>query len=266
MVKKVFILQCIQKNKDLRYYLRMQELQVKLPEYSGPLEVLTALVQRKEIDVDALEIRTILLQLLEHLQNKVDTAHLPVESIGQTGLLILLKSRALLPQEKGATDEELIQLFDVNTLDQLLHYYQFRAAAQELSTIEDREPDSYARPFSPFEPPERGSGIDHVSLEGFALLFHEVLKKAKNATGKILEEEWKVSDKIRWLRAKLKEAVEIEFSEIFHSELSKMELIVIFLAVLELMKLGELIFEQNAERTFLYQPSRSAKGTFSTDA
>ena len=244
----------------------MQELQVQLPEYSGQLEVLTALVQRKEIDVDALEIRAILLQLLDHLKKESDTANLPVESIGQTGLLILLKSRALLPQEKLASDEELIQLFDVNTLDQLLHYYQFKAAAQELSSFEDREPDSYARPFSAIEPPDRGSGIDHVSLEGFAQLFHEVLKKAKNATGKILEEEWKVSDKIRYLRTKLKETAEIEFSEIFYSELSKMELIVIFLAVLELMKLGELIFEQNAERTFLYQPSRSAKGAIAANA
>lgn len=237
----------------------MQDLQITLPEFSGPLEVLTTLVQRKEIEVDALEIRQILAQLIDQLQKDADKLLLPIESIGFTGLLILLKSRALLPPEKGDTEEELIKIFDVNTLDQLLHYYQFKEAAQELSAFEEREPESFPRPLFSLEPQERPSGIEHLSLEGFATLFHEVLKKAKEIKGKITEEEWKVSDKIRALRFTFRESPELDFSTIFHSELSKMELIVIFLAVLELMKLGELIFEQNNERTYFYQPSRSSQ-------
>lgn len=244
----------------------MQDLQITLPEFSGPLEVLTTLVQRKEIEVDSLEIRQILAQLIAQLQQDAEKLMLPIESIGLTGLLILLKSRALLPPDPNDTEEELIKIFDVNTLDQLLHYYQFKEAAQELSAFEEREPDSYPRPLFPMEVQERPSGIEHLSLEGFASLFHEVLKKAKETKGKITEEEWKVSDKIRALRLMLKETPEWNFSTLFHSELSKMELIVIFLAVLELMKLGELIFEQNNERTFFYQPSRSAKRAVSPNA
>lgn len=243
----------------------MQELRVSLPEFSGPLEVLATLVQKKEIEVETLQLSSIISQILIHLSQESNSSQLPIESIGQTGLLILLKSRALLPQDKEEMDEELIKLFDVNTLDQLLHYYQFKEAAQELSTFEERETDSYPRPFFNVEPQER-SGIEHLSLEGFASLFQEVLKKAKTFKGKIAEEEWKVSDKIRDLRHLLKEAAEIEFSSLFHSELSKMELIVIFLAVLELMKLGELIFEQTSGRTYFYQPSRSSKRAVSSDA
>lgn len=244
----------------------MQDLQITLPEFSGPLEVLTTLVQRKEIEVDTLEIRQILAQLIAQLQHDADKLMLPIESIGLTGLLILLKSRALLPPDPNDTEEELIKIFDVNTLDQLLHYYQFKEAAQELSAFEEREPDSFSRPILPLETQERPSGIEHLSLEGFASLFHEVLKKAKETKGKITEEEWKVSDKIRALRFTLKETPELDFSALFHSELSKMELIVIFLAVLELMKLGELIFEQNNERTYFYKPSRPSQRAISPNA
>ncbi len=86
---------------------------------------------------------------------------------------------------------------------------------------------------------EKTLGIEHLSMEDLAKLFQSVVAKASSQKMTIHEEPWKVSDKINHLRDLLKSDKQIGFERIFSRDKPKVELIVTFLAVLELMKIGE---------------------------
>ena len=84
------------------------------------------------------------------------------------------------------------------------------------------------------------TGVDHLTLEDLTLVFRNILEKRQHQQGTISEEEWRVADKIKLIRDLLKRASKILFNTLFMVEMSKEELIVTFLAVLELMKLNEI--------------------------
>jgi segregation and condensation protein A len=82
-------------------------------------------------------------------------------------------------------------------------------------------------------------GIDHLSLSDLSDFFKDVMKKVASRKGpNVHEEEWKVSDKIRWMTNLVQNYDRIPLTEVFPSESCRGELIVTFLALLEMMKTG----------------------------
>lgn len=214
---------------------------LSLPHFEGPLELLHALVQKDEIDVNKLEIREILRQILTQLGIRAETIDLSAQAVGLTGHLLWLKSRALLPVdgENGAGQKDDSD-FHISFLEQLVEYCHFKEAARMLAEKEERASDSYFRRTAAPDNLKKPLGIEHLSIQDLASLFQVVWERAKEHTGLIHEEEWRVGDKISLIRQNLKTSTEIGFDVLFSASLSKLELIVLFLAVLELMKLGEI--------------------------
>jgi segregation and condensation protein A len=87
--------------------------------------------------------------------------------------------------------------------------------------------------------PKKHLGIQHLSLDDLASLFQQLLSKAEPKRSTVTEEVWKVSDKITDLLSLLKNNKPIVFTSLFTPEKSREEWIVTFLALLELMKMGE---------------------------
>lgn len=220
-----------------------------LENFEGPLEFLLYLVQKEEIDIYEIPIQKIMEQYLT--RKSVDDAYnvdKGAEFIGLASLLLFIKSRTLLPKHEQLLDENSDLDPRFNIIHQLLDYCKFKDAARELSNREDGEVSFFGRGcFEPFET-KKTLGIEHLTLQDLASLFKGIMSKHEGKKEVIQEEVWLVSDKIRFIRKQLKEDAEINFHFLFNPELSRDELIVTFLAVLELMKLGDIqIIKDTAE-------------------
>ncbi len=216
-----------------------------LEDFSGPIDLLTSLVQKKELEADSLQIRLILKQLFSDPSSFNPLAE-GSDAISHASLLLLLKSRALLPNLDHDDEETILSKFDPETLEQLVHYCAIREKVEQLSFFEEKGLKSFTRPELPIEVPAKGLGIDHVSLDELAGLFRDLLKKAAQNKGTVHNEAWKVSDKIAFFRKWKAVKKELSIIETFSSLSSKLEIIVTFLAILELMKLGEInLIKQN---------------------
>lgn len=222
----------------------MNVLKIKLDTFEGPLDLLPPLIRKGEIEAKSISILNILSQLIEKEKNtpSEDDFEKEVSAISPLAHLLLLKSEALLPPTKATNiEEEILQEeFNLKLLEKLVEYCRFKEAADSLSLKEENARVCFSRQSTHLQDPKKFLGIEHLSLDEFSSLFKEVLKKAKSQTGTIQEEKWQIGDKIISIRETLKVCDKIDFLILFSSSKSREELIVLFLAILELMKLGEI--------------------------
>jgi segregation and condensation protein A len=214
-----------------------------LGNFEGSLDFLLHLVQKNEIDIAEISLEQITHQYLKKLEEWLTPCvENGAEFIGITAHLLFLKSRMLLPrheQEGTHSEDELDPRFEV--IHQLLDYCRFKEAAKELAEREQKQGAYYLRGMDGLPDVKKVLGLDHLSLEDLATLFQQVLAKSSVQKGLIHEEIWRVGDKIKFIRQLLKEHSTLGFEFLFSPDRSRPELIVTFLAILELMKLGELI-------------------------
>lgn len=208
-----------------------------LKNFEGPLDLLWHLINRQEIDIYHISLLEITEQYLAKTKEDLNEG---AEFIALVASLLWFKSKTLLPQheqEEEQNQEELDPHFEI--IHHLVDYCRFKQAAKELSVREIQQGAFYPRGIENTEVKKK-LGIDHISLEDLAELFQQILAKAAPRKETIQEEEWKVSDKIHYLKTWLKKEKTLEFIDIFNSlTMSRMELIVTFLALLEMMKSGD---------------------------
>jgi segregation and condensation protein A len=211
---------------------------VTLEIFEGPFDFLIHLIQKSEIDATAICLHKIIEQYLQQQESSLDSG---AEFIGTAASLLWLKSKSLLPQieqSQIAEDPTLDANFDM--VNQLVDYCRFKQAAKELSHLEHQQSAFYSRGYDQAVDPKKNLGIEHISLHDLASLFQQVLSRIKEVQGDVRDEDWKVSDKISFLREILKQQNPLLFNALFMEEMSRIELIVLFLAILELMKSGEI--------------------------
>ena len=210
---------------------------VTLENFEGPLEFLLYLAQKNEVDITDVRLRFITEKFIKELQGAaLDTG---AEFVGTLAALLWLKSRMLLPKHEqvlAGEDEGPDPHFEV--IHQLIDYCRFKQAGKELAQREQQQNAYYPRGYGGNSEVKKPLGIEHLSLEDLADLFQDILIKSKVLTGTIHEEEFRVSDKIRFIKSLLKTRDSIPFFDLFSCEMCKEELIVTFLGILELMKIG----------------------------
>lgn len=220
-------------------------LSFALDNFQGPIELLYQLIQREEIDLHSIALYSLAEQFTIAWEQKHAGMEVAAEFIATTASLIWLKSKALLPRHDESTENEnniADETFALSAIPQLLDYCRFRQAGRSLVDREEQQKAFYARGSTENPAPlKRQLGIDHLSLGDLAQLFQVLAAKNPDLKGPAVHSEpWKVSDKISFLRRMLAASSQIEFAALFHDEMERLELIVIFLAILELMKLGEI--------------------------
>ena len=226
----------------------------KLDNFEGQLEFLFHLVQKAEIEITDVPVKQLIEQYISKYQGAdQDVLDEGAEFISTAASLLWWKSKALLPEQSQPKNEEDPQLtFDWDIVPQLIDYCRFKDMAKELSHMEEEQNFHYFRGKDPVYAVKRNLGVEHLTLEDLAHLFQQVLSKAKPYGGVVLDENWKVSDKIVLVRELLTQNQEIPFESIFSPEHSRVELIVTFLAILELMKLGELVVIKSSSESKNY--------------
>jgi len=210
-----------------------------LENFEGPLPFLLHLIQRHELDIAQLALRLLPEQFNFEEDDGVDQG---AEFISVLATLLLMKSRSLLPVHD---DTEIPHQEEhdspLNMIPHLIEYCRFKEIAKELFEREEQQLAFYSRGCDLLNHPTRKPmGIEHVTLQEFSVLFQEIVKKASHRMGTIYEEVWRVSDKLLAIRENLLSSNRLSLEELFDLNYCKDELIVIFLAVLELMKIGEL--------------------------
>lgn len=227
------------------------EYKVSLDIFEGPLDLLLYLAKKDEVDIYDISIERITKQYLEYMQTfKLLNIDLASEFIVMAANLMYLKSRTLLPKhqqppEEDADDEdprwELIR--------QLIEYKKFKDAAGFLQHREI-EQESYF-PYVPETEEEAAEGEqpELIDLGIFDLIraFQKILNRFEedNAFAEIVDDRYTVSDKIDMLLKEVSPGEGIRFSSLFETATSKGEVIVTFLALLELMKLRYFRIQQD---------------------
>lgn len=223
------------------------EYRVRLEVFEGPLDLLLYLIRKEEVDIHDIPIERITSQYLEYL-NLMQMLDLEVagEFLVMAATLMAIKSRMLLPEEERAAEEpgaeepgedprwELVR--------RLIEYKKFKDAARELQERALAREDVFTREgmeaaaVTPGEVP-----LEDVSLFDLLNALNRALSRMRREeAAEIFAERYTVADKIEHLTALLREAPRWALSELFGRMRSRHEIVVTFLAMLELIRLRRL--------------------------
>ncbi len=230
--------------------METNDYKVRLEIFEGPLDLLLYLIKKDEVDIHSISIEHITRQYLDYINTfKLLNIDLASEFIVMAANLMYLKSRTLLPRaeqppEEDAEDDdprwELIR--------QLIEYKKFKDAAGFLSLRELEQEGRFAhQPDTVEAPVETPPTLAEVSIFDLIRAFQNVLKRFEESHdfGDIIDDRYTVSDKIDLLMRNFQPGEARRFEELFQSATTKAEVIVTFLALLELMKLNQFVVRQS---------------------
>lgn len=228
-------------------------IDVKVAAYSGPLDVLLDLIRAAQVNIHDIPIREITasyLQVIEAMKRlDIEVAS---EFLVMAATLIQIKSRMILPAELEEGEGDLWEDPRRDLVRQLLEYQKFKELSAEL---ERREAVAHRlverRDAQAAFTAARGLVSDlwkDVSLEDLLKVFTEVVRVLDyEEFGVLREEEFKVDDKMDYIRAVLADRGEVEFYGLFSDRRSRAEIVVTFWAVLELYKVGAIKVQQQEQ-------------------
>jgi segregation and condensation protein A len=219
------------------------DYKVKLEVFEGPLDLLLYLIKQDEIDIYDISLERITSQYLEYLQAfKELNIELAGEFIVMAANLIYLKSRSLLPvdQQPPAEDaEEDDPRWDL--IRQLIEYKKFKEAAAELHQRELEQERIFAREGALAPLLQEPLHLGDIGIFQLINAFQIVIKRveARQDVQEIFSEVYSVSEKIDTILQRVAAGTSIRFSDLFGAVVSRVEVVVTFLALLELIRLKQ---------------------------
>ena len=233
------------------------DMTIKLQVFEGPLDLLLHLLEKNKVNIYDIPIVEITKQYLEYIaEMKRQDLNVVSEFLVMAATLIDIKSRMLLPAPETEEDEETDPRAEL--VQQLLEYKMYKCMAYELR---DRQIDAERVLFKvPTIPPEvadyeepidMDALVSDVTLARLNEIFKSIMKKqvdtidpVRSKFGKIEKEEVSLTEKMAYLENYCMLHSHFSFRNLLESQSSRMEIIVTFLAVLELMKLGRIFISQ----------------------
>ena len=217
---------------------------VKLDIFEGPLDLLLYLIKKSEVNIYDIPIANILDQYLQYLElMKLLDLTIAGEFIVVAATLMQIKSKMLLPVEE-TSQEELEDELDprADLVKRLLEYKQFKEAANQLRERETERKEQFIR--TQKEPIEDGPYFE-ANLFDLISAFSKALKEVpKELFYEVIKDEVTVEQKIHDILHYLIERPELVLSELFEKAKNKLEIIAIFLSVLELIRIREIVIFQ----------------------
>lgn len=227
-------------------------LEIKLEKFEGPLGILLKLIEQEELDITEIALAKIADEFLAYVENSNDIG--PEEMadfLVMAARLLYIKSKALLPYLVSAEEEEEITELE----NQLKMYKEFVEASAKIAELVGKKEFLFsplvinknfrrAKKEKPsFIPP---AGITQVLLhDRFEELLERLNKKEEPLDESSLVGKISIDERIDYIRDMLGKKLRFSFSQFLKTAQSRTEIIVNFLAVLELAKQRELTFEQD---------------------
>ncbi len=226
---------------------------VKLQVFEGPLDLLLHLIEKNKVDIYDIPIVEITAQYLDYIhQMETEDMNVMSEFLVMAATLIDIKCKMLLPREVNEEGEEEDPRAEL--VEKLLEYKMYKYMSYELK---DRQLDAgrnlFKKPTLPPEIRDYREPVDYEQLLGDMTLrrlhgiFQEVVKKQEDRIdpirsryGKIEKDEINMDETTQYIETYIREHGRLHFRELLQRQGSKMEVIVAFLVILELMKTGKI--------------------------
>lgn len=228
----------------------MPNYKLKLEMFEGPLDLLLYLIRKNELDICDIAIRDVTDQYLEYIDLMKE---LNLDIVGDflvmAATLMQIKSRELLPANpEGIEDEEEDPADDL--VRRLQEYKKFKEAAEDLKQKASDRQDWFARQVDQEILNEIKEDATEVYFEAnlfdlITALNKALQQKPKKVSFEVKREEFTVEEKIHDLLHMLVQAPKVRLNELFQKAVDKMEVIVTFIAVLELIKQREICVLQS---------------------
>ena len=228
----------------------MAEYKVKFEVFEGPLDLLLYLIKKEEVDIYEVNLTRLATQFIEYIETmRLLDLEIAGEFLVMAATLMYIKSRELLPVDQQAQVEGEEEGEDPRweLIRQLVEYKKFKDAAGQLQLLEARQEDVFPR--TPAKPEFESESSLRPEASIFDLLnaVNAILKRfgQREDQRDIFEDKWTVSEKIEHLMRVLGERSTVRFSELFEGVTSRSEVVVTFLALLELIRLKQLAAVQH---------------------
>ncbi|MCI7242610.1 MAG: segregation/condensation protein A [Lachnobacterium sp.] len=233
------------------------ELTVKLQVFEGPLDLLLYLLDKNKVNIYDIPIVEITAQYMEYIaEMKRQDLDVLSEFLVMAATLIDIKSKMLLPRNPGDEEEETDPRAEL--VQQLLEYKMYKCMAYELK---DRQVDAqrvmFKKPTIPEEvlayeePLNVEELVSDITLAKLNEIFKSIMRKQQDKIdplrskfGKIEKEEVSLEEKTEYLENYATTHKHFSFRSLLEAQSSKVEVIVTFLAILELMKTGKILISQ----------------------
>jgi segregation and condensation protein A len=231
------------------------DYEVRLDIFEGPLDLLIHLIRKNEVDIFDIPIATITDQYLEYL-DLMEALNITVagDFLVMASTLIHIKSRMLLPgsEDENAEDPRM------EITRPLLEYLRFKELAGELSERDVLDRDIFTRRFPSDYKSQFHSEESLIEVSLFQLIdaFKRMMEqKLPGVQLKFQVEPWSLKDKTTMIMDQLKERGGLYFIELFKEDRTLAELIITFLAVLELAQMGLVrIFQTGPDKDIRLEP------------
>ena len=217
-------------------------LEIKIPLFEGPLDLLLHLIRKKEVSISEVKLSELTASYLEYLENLQSiNLDLAGEFLEIAAMLILIKSRSLLPK-KELTDEELEEEDPEEILRRrLLEYQYYKNAAFELGSLDILGRDVFQRPENVelvSDSKEENPNFEDLSVSALMEAFERVMKRVPKINRYLIEAETVgIEDRIEELIKLFVKKPNYLFEELFEKEKPRSWFILTFISILEMIRI-----------------------------
>ncbi len=215
---------------------------IKLQQFEGPLDLLLFFIKRDELDIYDIPISKITKDFMDYLQ-MMEEMNLEIagDFILMAATLMQIKVRMLLPREKNEKGEEIDPREDL--VKALLEYKRYKEVSEEFSVLESEQRKIFYRGFFKADekenPPEIDTLLKNITLYDLIKAFKRAMEKVESEpVHEIKKITVTIEEQSDFILAKVKEKGSIGFIDLVSDFQDKITIIVTFLALLELVKLG----------------------------
>ena len=226
----------------------MELPKIKVADFEGPFDLLLHLIKKNKMDIYNVEIYKVTNQYLEYLNTrKVMDLEITSEFIVVAATLIEIKSKNLLPKVK--VEEENEEDIEIKLMERLIEYKRFKAVSEFFNDKYVSSGEVFSKKPEVIEEikPEKVDNDDifkNITLLDLYNIYNKILEnyrekqnKVNVVQKKIYVDKYKVEDKMEELLKKFNSVEVIEFNNLMKESSCKLETVVIFLALLELIKI-----------------------------
>ena len=221
-------------------------MKIKLEKFEGPLDLLLQLIEQEKLNITEISLAQVTEQFLQSLKTATRLrAQDFADWLVVAAKLLVIKSRILMPSLKLTEEEEQEA---GNLAWQLYQYKCYKEVARYLKSQDQKNAQGWGRhtafveKISFYPDPQANVSALHAAMKYLAKTLEDFVK----LPAKVLEEVVTITEKIDHLQKTIKERVETKLHDLLSSAKSKTEIIVTFLALLELVKQKILSVEQEA--------------------
>ena len=231
------------------------DYKVNLDVFEGPLDLLLYLIRREELDIYDIPIEHITVEYMKFIKEARElNLDIAGEFVVMAATLMVIKSRMLLPVERRTANEDGTEEWVDPRLDlvrQLIEYKKFKDAAIRLETMEALTANSFdyggGRPKVEKTAADARGALSHLDLYDLLTAFQEVLARANELPHEELKgSRFSVPEKMDIVLNRARSEGQVAFVSLFAEDAPKGEIIVTFLALLELIRQHRVIVYQNA--------------------